>query len=93
MPGTLRLAITTLDPSTVIAIDESAAAALREAYADELVDLEALEAATLMPGVLARILGMRVMNLGGFEESLADPKAKQVMWARLKSLPPEGEPY
>ena len=46
-----------------------------------------------MPGVLARILGMRVMNLGGFEESLADPKAKQVMWARLKTLPPEGEPY
>ena len=93
VPGTLRLAITTLDPSTVIAIDESAAAALREAYADELVDLEALEAAALMPGVLARILGMRVMNLGGFEESLADPKAKQVMWARLKTLPPEGEPY
>lgn len=93
VPGTLRLAITTLDPATVIALDDAAAAALREAYADELVDLEALEAATLMPGVLARILGMRVMNLGGFEESLSDPKAKQLAWARLKLLPPLGEPY
>lgn len=93
VPGTLRLAITTLDPATVIALDDAAAAALREAYADELVDLAALEAATLMPGVLARILGMRVMNLGGFEESLSDPKAKQLAWARLKLLTPLGEPY
>ena len=46
-----------------------------------------------MPGVLARILGMRVLNLGGFEASLNDPKAKQLMWARLKLLPPLGEPY
>ena len=92
-PGTLRLATVTLDPSTVVALDEPAAAALREAYADELVDLEQLDAATLQPGVLAQVLGMRVMNLGGFEESLEDPKAKQVMWARLKRLPPLGEPY
>ena len=92
-PGTLRLAVVTLDPSTVIALDEPAAAALREAYADELVDLEALEAATLMPGVVARVLGMRVLNLGGFEQALTDPKAKQRMWAFLKQLPPLGEPY
>lgn len=92
-PGTLRLAIVTLDPSTVIALDEPAAAALREAYADELVDLEALDQATLQPGVLAQVLGMRVMNLGGFEQSLSDKRAKQLMWARLKRLPPLGEPY
>lgn len=92
-PDTLRLAVTTLDPSTLVALDDQAAAALREAYADELIELENLEAATLMPGVLARILGMRVLNLGGFEASLNDPKAKQLMWARLKLLPPLGEPY
>ena len=92
-PGALRLAIVTLDPSTLIALDEPAAAALREAYADELVDLEVLEQAALMPGAIAKVLGMRVMNLGGFAASLADPKAKQLMWARLKQLPPMGEPY
>lgn len=93
VPQTLRLAITTLDPSTLVALDEPAAAALREAYANELCDLEALEAATLMPGVLTHVLGMRALNLGGFEESLTDPKAKQLMWARLKLLPPLAEPY
>lgn len=93
VPGTLRLAIVTLDPSTVIALDEPAAAALREAFADELVELQRLEAATLQAGYVVQLLGMRVMALGGFEESLSNPKAKQLMWARLKQLPPLGEPY
>lgn len=93
VPGTLRLAIVTLDPSTIIALDEPAAAALREAFADELVELQSLEAATLAPGYVVQLLGMRVMALGGFEASLSDPKAKQLMWARLKQLPPLGEPY
>ena len=93
VPGTLRLAIVTLDPSTLVAVDEPAAAALREAFADELVELADLDAATLAPGHLVRVQGMRVMALGGFEESLADPKAKQLMWARLKRLPPLAEPY
>lgn len=92
-PETLRLAIVTLDPSTVIALDEPAAAALREAFADELVELQDLDAATLAPGHIAQVQGMRVMALGGFEASLSDPKAKQVMWARLKRLPPLAEPY
>ncbi|WP_293824229.1 hypothetical protein [uncultured Parolsenella sp.] len=93
VPGTLRLAIATLDPSTLIALDEAAAAAIREAFADELVELESFDAAMLTPGAVVRLLGMRVMALGGFEKSLSDPKAKQLMWARLKQLPPEGEPY
>lgn len=93
VPGTLRLAIVTLDPSTVIALDEPAAVALREAFADELVELQSLEAATLQAGFVVQLLGMRVMALGGFEESLSNPKAKQLMWARLKQLPPLGEPY
>lgn len=92
-PQTLRLAVVTLDPSTLIALDEPAAAALRESFADELVALEDLDAAMLRPGVVATLLGMRVMALGGFAKSLADPAAKQRMWARLKLLPPLGEPY
>lgn len=93
VPGTLRLAIATLDPSTIIALDNTAAAALCEAFVDELVDVENLSEATLQPGFVAHILGMRVMNLGGFEQSLTDKKSKQLMWSRLKQLPPLGEPY
>ncbi|WP_346697319.1 hypothetical protein [Thermophilibacter mediterraneus] len=90
--GLLREAVCALDPATVIACDEAAASALREAYADELAALDALEEAMLVPGALARVLGMRVMNLGGFAVALGDPHEKQVMWARLKRLPPLGEP-
>lgn len=92
-PSTLRLAIATLDPATVVVLDDAAVAVLRETYADELVELEHIEEAELAPGVLAHVLGMRVLNLGGFRESLSDPRAKQLMWARLKLLPPLGEPY
>lgn len=92
-PEALRLAVATLDPSTVIALDDVASLALREAYADEFVALEDLKQATLQPGAVARVLGMRVLALGGFAGSLSDPAAKQRMWARLKLLPPLGEPY
>ena len=44
VPGTLRLAVATFDPSTLIALDDAAAAAIREAFADELVELESLDA-------------------------------------------------
>ncbi len=93
VPGTLRLAIATLDPSTLILLDDAAAAAVREAFADELVEIEDLAAATLTPGCVAQVLGMRVLALGGFEQSLSDKAAKQVMWRRLKQVPPLGEPY
>ena len=89
----LRRAIVTIAPYTVIATDESAAHVLREAYADELVGIEDFDQATLAPGVVASVCGMRFMNLGGFEAALADDHEKQVMWARLKRLPPLGEPY
>ena len=72
--------------------DEAAAAAVREAYADELAALPDFAEAMLAPGVVALVLGMRVLNLGGFEAALADKRQKQVMWARLKRVPPLGEP-
>ncbi len=93
VPGTLRLAIATLDPSTLILLDDAAADAAREAFADELVEIEQIGPATLTPGYVAQVLGMRVLALGGFEQSLSDKKAKQTMWAYLKQLPPLNEPY
>jgi hypothetical protein len=36
---------------------------------------------------------MRMLNLDGFEDALGDQRQKQLMWARLKQIPPLGEPY
>lgn len=91
--GLLRRAILTISPLTVVATDEAAAHVLREAYADELVLIEDFNQAMLAPCFVAVVDGMRFMNLGGFEAALADDHEKQVMWARLKLLPPLGEPY
>lgn len=89
----LREAVCALDPATLVACDAAAAEALREAYAEDLALLERFEEAMLAEGVIAQVAGMRVMALGGFEAALADAHEKQVMWARLKQLPPLGEPY
>lgn len=89
----LREAICVLDPATVVAVDDAAASRLRDAYADELSGLADFDAAMLCEGVLVRVRGMRVMALGEFASSLGDVRKKQVMWARLKRLPPLGEPY
>ena len=92
-PALVREAVCTLDPDTLVACDDGAAQALRDAYADELVSLDDFDAAMLVPGKVVRMLGMRVMALGGFATALSDAHEKQVMWARLKQLPPLGEPY
>ena len=89
----LREAVTALDPDTLVCCDEAAAALLREAYADDLAVLDRLEEAMLAPGVVVHVCGMRTLNLGGFAAALADAREKQVMWARLKQIPPLGEPF
>lgn len=89
----LREAVCALDPATLACCDEAAAALLREAYADDLAQIDSLDEALLAPGVVAHVCGMRVLNLGGFAAALADPHEKQVMWARLKRIPPLGEPF
>lgn len=89
----LREAICTLDPATLIACDDASAQLVREAYADTLFTLDDFEAAMLLPGRETQVLGMRVMALDGFEAALSDPHQKQIMWARLKRLPPLGAPY
>ena len=78
---------------TVCALDPATLVCAREAYADELALLDRLEEAMLLPGEIAQILGMRVLNLGGFEAALGDAHEKQVMWARLKKIAPLGEPF
>lgn len=92
-PGLLRRALCALDPQTVIACDEASAQALRETYAEELPEVRDLREAMLDEGVVAVVLGMRLLNLGNFVDALSDPKQKQVMWARLKQVPPLAEPY
>ena len=92
-PRLFRLAVTTIDPATVVACDAAAAEMLRNAYADDLAALQSLEEALFTEGYLVRIAGMRALNLGGFEAALTDNHKKQIMWARLKLIPPLGEPY
>lgn len=89
----LREAVCALDPATLVLCDEAAADVARDAYADELAAIASLDEALLAPGVVAHVLGMRVLNLGGFAQALSDPKKKQLMWARLKQIPPLGEPF
>lgn len=92
-PELFREALEALDPEAVILLDAAAVATMREAYADALVEIESLEAAMLEPGEVARVLGRRVLALGGFEAALDDPADKQRVWAYLKRLPPLGAPY
>ena len=92
-PELFREAIAALDPATLVACDEAAAQSVREAYAEQLSQLSDFDEALLTPGKVSRVLGMRVMNLGGFAAALSDAHQKQVMWARLKRLPPLGAPY
>ena len=92
-PELFREAIAALDPATLVSCDEAAAQSVREAYAEQLSQLSDFDEALLTPGKVSRVLGMRVMNLGGFAAALSDAHQKQVMWARLKRLPPLGAPY
>lgn len=92
-PELFREAMEALDPEAVVLLDEAAADLMREAYADALAAIEDFDTAMLRPGLVASVLGRRVLALGGFEAALGDPHAKQVAWAYLKQLPPLGAPY
>lgn len=91
--GLFREAIEALDPEAIVLLDDVAATAMRDAYAEELARIEQFDVAMLTPGLVARVLGRRVLALDGFEEALGDAHAKQRMWAYLKQLPPLGAPY
>ena len=91
----LREAICVLDPATLIVCDHAAADRIRETYASELelLDAKAGERPMLADGEPTVVAGMRTLSLGGFAAALASKHEKQVMWYRLKKLPPLGEPY
>lgn len=88
-----REAIEALDPEAIVLLDDVAADALREAYADALAIIEDFDTAMLRPGLVASVLGRRVLALDGFEAALDDKAQKQRMWAYLKQLPPLGAPH
>lgn len=88
-----RQAIAAFAPFTLVICDEEAAAVARDAFANDLVLVNDLESAMLMAGYVVRVGGMRVLNLGGFADALGSARDKQLMWARLKQIPPLGEPY
>lgn len=91
-PELFRWVLETLDPEAVVLLDDEAASAMREAYAEELAQIEQFDVAMLEPGFVARVLGRRVLALGGFEAVLGDAQAKQRAWAYLKQVPPLGSP-
>lgn len=79
----LRLQLESVDPNVIIALDAEAAADIAEAFG----------CATPIPGTPLRVLGRRIVAVGGFEAALADPKGKQRVWAQLKAAKPEGPTY
>ena len=88
-----REALEALDPEAVILLDDSAADLMRETYADALSIIDDFDTAMLKPGLVASVLGRRVLALDGFEAALSQPAEKQRMWAYLKQMPPLGAPY
>lgn len=88
-----REALEALDPEAVIVLDNTARDLLRETYADALVAIDDFDTAMLKPGLVAHVLGRRVLALDGFEAALSDKAAKQRMWAYLKQIKPAAAPY
>ena len=81
-----------LDPEVVVLLDDTARDVMRESYADALAAIEDFNTAMLMPGLVAHVLGRRVLALDGFEAALSNAQDKQRMWAYLKQIPPLGAP-
>lgn len=92
-PELFREALEALDPEAVLVLDEAAADVVREAYADALVAIEDFDTAMLAPGLVAPVLGRRLMVLDGFEAALSDPARKRRMWGYIKRIGPAGAPY
>lgn len=88
-----REALEALDPELVILLDVAAIELMREAYADALAAIEDFDTAMLTPGLIAPVLGRRVLALDGFEAALRDRAEKQRMWSYLKKIAPAGAPY
>lgn len=82
-PEDLAVAVEVFDPECVIALDTPAARRLEQAWGmSEQIGVSHV----------SRVLGRRVVALGGFEAALATPQGKQQMWRRLRQVPPPGAP-
>ena len=92
MDHAFREALEALDPEAVLLLDNNAADAMRETYADMLVAIDDFDTAMLKPGLIAHVQGRRVLALDGFEAALTDKAAKQRMWAYIKQLTPAAAP-
>lgn len=92
-PALFREAVEALDPEAIILLDGAAVDVMRETYADALAIIEDFDTAMLQPGLVAHVLGRRVLALDGFEAALGVPREKQRMWAYLKQLAPLAAPY
>ena len=80
----LRMQLEAVDPQVIVVLDAEAASDVAEAFG----------CARPEPGGSPlRVLGRRIVAIGGFEAALADPKAKQRVWAQLKAAKPEGPAY
>lgn len=71
--------VRSVDPWSVVAVDEESIRTLREAFSDD-EDIEAF--AVDSP---ALVCGYTFVAVPGFEECLHDQPAKRVAWSRLKA--------
>ena len=79
----LRLLIETIDPLALLALDKTAAAALKEGFGEELLPH------IPKPGKRIKILGRILVFVDGFEAALGaedEGKAKRRVWQELKAL-------
>lgn len=88
-----REALEALDPEAVILLDGAAADIMRESYADALAAIEDFATAMLTPGIVAHVLGRRVLALDGFEAALDSVEDKKRMWVYMRQITPLGAPY
>ena len=76
----LQLLCEIIDPLTLVALDEQAHIALRDAFARTETGLMS----GFVPGTETTALGRHLVSVEGFEGALHDEGAKQKVWAQLK---------
>ena len=81
----LVLAVHTWDPWSVVAVDETSAVKLAEAFG--------AEAQGLAPDAPVAVRGYRFVAVPGFEQCLEDKDAKRIAWGRMKAAAHPSAPY
>ncbi len=81
----LELAVHECDPWDVVAVDDGAIQALKDAFCDE--------ASQLAPDNPVEVRGYLMVAAPDFEGCLQDQAAKRVAWGRLKAAAHPQAPY